>query len=88
MRKRIKNIKKFRSVIKKNKDLIQRIVSSEVFLVQLQTVTKYVDIEVKEDSEGNEELYLYGVPVVLSSFILEGCVLEFPKEEYVVLSGI
>lgn len=88
MKRRIKNVKKFRSIINKNKHLIKRIISSEVFLVQLQSVIKYVQVEVKEDNEGNEELYIYNIPVILSSFILEGCVLEFPNEEHVVLSGI
>ena len=87
LKKKIKNIKKISSLIKKNFNIIKEIKSSELFLHQLDDVSAYINVEMIE-KDGIEDLYIFGKKITLSRFINEGCILILQGEEFVVLKGI
>lgn len=88
LKKKIKNVKKIGALIIKNQDFIKDILVSELFLKQLMDVANFVEVELVENDEQEENLYLFEKPVNLSNFINEGCILVLKNEEYVVLKGI
>lgn len=85
-RKLIKNIKKIRIIIEKNKSTIKKIIVSEDFLDKIAQVPKEVVIDSKIDKETeSEEMYLYNIQAVVSRFVKSGCILETYNGEYIVL---
>lgn len=87
LKQRIKSIKKMDKLINKNYKEIKEILVSELFLQQIMDVAQYIDVEVIEQEE-KDILFLFGIPINLSHFINEGCILVLKNDEYVVLKGI
>ena len=83
LKKKIKSVNKFSDLLYKNSKEIEFILSSELFLQQLVDVGDYIEVDLKE-----EELYICQIPVQMSNFVNEGCILVLKNEEYVILKGI
>lgn len=85
-RKLVKNVRKLRVIINKNRDRIKRIIVSEDFLDKIVQVPKEIIIDsiIEEDTEA-EILRLYGVETVLSQFVVGGCILEMIDDSYYII---
>jgi len=103
MNKERKNIKKIKTMIKKNKAGLDRIIVSEEFMYQLQENADLVDLEEKSFTKNGEYVrndvtnktedniditFLFGVPCYLSNTILHGAIFEMASGEFFVLKNI
>lgn len=88
LKKKRKNIKKLNLLITKNSDSIKDILVSELFLKQIMDVSQYIDVELIEDSDGEEILFLFGKQINISHFINDGCILMMKDDSFVVLKSI
>ena len=98
-RKLIQNVRKLKSLVVKNIRQIERIVASENFMRSMFEALDEVEFETisieddkfhnsKQYTEKTDSSFLFGAPVILSRFILNGCVIEMTNGEKIVIKGI
>ncbi len=82
-RKLVKNVRKLRAIIEKNRLDITRIVMSNDFLEKISQVPKEIEVDsVKEKDTEAEILRLFKIETILSEFVREGCILEMSNGNY------
>ena len=88
-----KAVKNFKIMLEKNQPYIDRIVLSEELIDTLYRNPELVEIDqiketINEEGDETEVWYLFGIPAVMSIYVLRGCILEMRNGEFVVIKGI
>jgi hypothetical protein len=83
-----RNLKKVRDLIEKNKEVINRIIASNQFMIEIKEHSKYVKFESVEGEDEEDIWLLYDLPIVISPSMTRGLVLELIDGQYVVLDKI